>query len=77
MTYYRVPANMGDKPCYSKGSHGSIRVPNGWRLIANELLTEREARMMNAPIASLERVVIKKTDCYTMFGARFEKGRGA
>ena len=39
--------------------------------LANELLTLSECRHINAPIEKLEKVTMKKTDAYHMFGARF------
>lgn len=70
MTYYKVPANMQDKPCYKPGN--GPRIPNGYYLIANELLTAAECKRINAPVAKLIEVVVKKTNTYHMFGARFE-----
>ena len=68
MKYYRVPASLADKPCYSLVKPTT---PNGWYLIAGELLTPAECKRMNAPVDSLERVAIKKTEVYNGFGARF------
>ena len=71
MQYYKVPADLQDKPCYK--SNKANRIPNGYYLIANELLTPSECKRINAPIDLLESVTIKKTACFTMFGARFER----
>lgn len=68
MKYYRVPAHMDGKPLYSLVKP---RTPNGWYLIAGELLTPAECKRMNAPVEKLEPVTIKKTEIYSLFGARF------
>lgn len=68
MKYFRVPASLADKPCYSFAKPAT---PNGWYLIGGELLTLGECKMMNAPVDRLERVTIKKTEVYNAFGARF------
>lgn len=72
MIYYSVPANLQDKPCYKRNS--ARKIPNGYYLIAHELLTERECYLINAPIDLLIKTEIKKSDCYKCFGARFKKG---
>lgn len=70
MKYYRVPEKLDQKTLYNiKNGH---RIPNGYFLIANELLTEAKCRKINAPIEQLEPVEIKKTKTYWCFGARFE-----
>lgn len=70
MLYYMVPGALDQKPLYRPGN--GPRRPNGWILIANELLTPYEARTRNAPIDKLVSVNIKKSQTYTMFGARFQ-----
>ena len=70
MMYYKVPAYLQDKPCYKPNT--TRRIPNGYYLIANELLTISECKRINAPIDLLTPVTVKKTECYTMFVARFE-----
>lgn len=70
MTYYRVPVSLSDKPCYKPGN--GPRIPNGWYLIGNELLTAAEAKRRNAPLHLLQPVTIKKTRTHFFFGARFE-----
>ena len=72
MQYYRVPRKLDGKQLFKTGS--GPRIPNGYSLIQNELLTEAEARRINAPIDLLEAVTIKKTETYRMFGARFAIG---
>lgn len=67
--YYKVPPSLQDTPCYRPS--GFQRVPNGYYLIANELLTMPECQRINAPIEKLEKVTMKKTGTYHMFGARF------
>lgn len=69
MLYYKVPAKFDQKQCYKANS--SKRIPNGYYLVANELLTAKECERMNAPIDLLEPVTIKKTLTYFCFGARF------
>ena len=70
MKYYRVPAALDGRQCYKPGT-GS-RIPNGYTLIRNELLTAGDVKRNNAPINALEPVEIKKTRVYRLFGARFE-----
>lgn len=70
MKYYKVPKALDQKPLYT--CKNNIRQRNGWFLIANELLTEAECKRRNAPIKKLIPVTIKKTNTYSMFGARFE-----
>lgn len=70
MKYYKVPRKLDGMMLYKPGNW-PVRIPNGYSLIRNELLTEAEARRMNAPIHLLEAVTIKKTETYRMFGARF------
>lgn len=69
MVYYKVPPALQDAPCYRPNVFP--RIPNGYYLIANELLTMPECRRINAPIGKLEKVTMKKTGTYHMFGARF------
>ena len=69
MTYYKVPAKLDQKNLY-RMKNGK-RYANGYFLIGGELLTETECRKINAPIEQLEKVQIKKTECYRLFGARF------
>lgn len=71
MKYYRVPAAMADRPCYKPSKPGFPRIPNGYYLIGNELLTPAECRKINAPVERLTPVEIKKTETFRMFGARF------
>ena len=74
MMYYKVPANLQDKLCYKPNT--IPKIPNGYYLIANELLTATECKRINAPIELLEPVTVRKTNCYCAFGARFEKMGG-
>ena len=71
MNYLKVPAAMGGHNCY-RLDKCNRRIPTGYQLIANELLTPAEARRMHAPAEKLEPVTIKKSRVYVMFGARFE-----
>lgn len=70
MKYYKVPASMDQKKCYKPNT--THRIPNGYFLIANELLTLSECKRINAPINKLFPIEIKKTQTYFFFGARFE-----
>ena len=69
MQYYKVPASMQDHPCYKPNK--PRRIPNGYYLIAHELLTPAEAKRINAPVEKLDYIAVKKTDTYNCFGARF------
>ena len=77
MQYYKVPEKLDQRTLYhpkKENKNGySPKIPNGYFLIANELLTGAECKRINAPIELLQPMTIKKTDCYFMFGARFEK----
>lgn len=72
MQYFKVPGAMQDHPCYKPNKP---RTPNGYYLIANELLTPAECRTINAPINKLIPVTVKKSKTYKCFGARFESER--
>lgn len=71
MLYYRVPANMDNKPLYKRNTSPGPRCLNGWFLIGGELLTPAECRNRNAPVERLEPVNVKRTETYFCFGARF------
>lgn len=77
MQYYKVPKSLDQKRLYHPRKESKSgycpKIPNGYFLIANELLTGAECKRMNAPITLLQPITIKKTDCYFLFGARFEK----
>lgn len=70
MTYYKVPKQLDQYRLYTRDNCGR-KCYNGYSLIENELLTEKECIRINAPIEKLTRVEYKKTECYRMFGARF------
>lgn len=76
MKYLQVPASLDQKQLYypkKTGSHGySKKIPNGYYLIARELLTASECKRINAPAELLTPVEIKKTKTYWCFGARFQ-----
>lgn len=76
MKYLQVPASLDQKQLYySKrtSNHGySKKIPNGYYLIAHELLTASECKRINAPAELLTPVEIKKTKTYWCFGARFQ-----
>lgn len=71
MMYFKVPGHLDQKTLYKPNC--KKRIPNGYFLIANELLTPSECRRINAPSELLTPVNVKKTETYRMFGARFEK----
>lgn len=76
MKYYQVKPKYDGKPLYKKrGDRGYstvCRVPNGYNLIANELLTEKEVEKLNVPQMCVDPVNVKKTEVYFCFGARFQ-----
>lgn len=76
MKYYQVKPEFDGKPLYKKrGDRGYstvYRVPNGYNLIANELLTEKEVEKLNVPQMCVDSVNVKKTEVYFCFGARFQ-----
>ena len=70
MKYLKVPEKLDNRTLYKWTLNGKC-VPNGYYLIANELLTKKECEKMNAPVSLLEPVEVKKSETYRMFGARF------
>ena len=76
MKYLQVPASLDQKQLYypkRTSNHGySKKIPNGYFLIAHELLTVSECKRINAPAELLTPVEIKKTKTYWCFGARFQ-----
>lgn len=76
MKYLQVPAKFDQKQLYypkKENKHGYTRkTPNGYYLIAHELLTPAECKRINAPVELLTPVEIKKTNTFICFGARFE-----
>lgn len=76
MKYLQVPASLNQKQLYypkKANSRGySKKIPNGYYLIARELLTASECKRINAPAELLTPVEIKKTQTYWCFGARFQ-----
>lgn len=76
MTYYQVKPEYDGKTLYKKcgdrGYRNGYRIPNGYNLIANELLTGKEVEKLNVPQMCVDPVNIKKTETYFCFGARFQ-----
>jgi len=72
MEFYKVPKHLDQMKLYKKDSPKHHKIPNGYFLVENELLTEAECKKINAPIHRLEKVNIKKNRTYWFFGARFE-----
>lgn len=76
MKYLQVKPEFDGRPLYKKrGERGYSnvgRVPNGYYLIANELLTIKEAEKRNVPQLCVDPVNVKKTEVYFCFGARFQ-----
>ena len=75
MKYYRVKPEFDGKTLYKKqrqrGYSSTYKVPNGYNLIANELLTEKEVEKLNVPQVCIDPVDVKKSEVYFCFGARF------
>lgn len=71
MIYYKVKKQFDGKQCF-KPNTGDRLIPNGWNLIANELITPYEMKARNVNERYTEKVTIKKTNTYFCFGARFE-----
>ena len=76
MKYYRVKPEFDGKTLYKKqrqrGYSSTYKVPNGYNLIANELLTEKEVEKLNVPQICVDPVNLKKSEVYFCFGARFQ-----
>lgn len=76
MKYYRVKPEFDGKTLYKKqrqrGYSSTYKVPNGYNLIANELLTEKEVEKLNVPQVCIDPVDVKKSEVYFCFGARFQ-----
>lgn len=79
MTYYQVKPEFDGKQLYKKhgdrGYRSGYRIPNGYNLVAHELLTKKEVEKMNVPENCVDPVTVKKTEVYFCFGARFQIGR--
>lgn len=75
MTYYQVKPEFDGKTLFKKqgqrGYSSVYRVPNGYNLIANELLTGKEVEKLNIPQKCVDPVNVKKSQVYFCFGARF------
>lgn len=80
MTYYQVKSEFDGKQLYKKqgqrGYSSVYRVPNGYNLIANELLTGKEMEKLNVPQVCVDPVNVKKSEVYFCFGARFQVQAG-
>lgn len=76
MTYYQVKTEFDGKKLYKKcgerGLSNVRKIPNGYNLIANELLTEKEVEKLNVPQICVDPVNLKKSEVYFCFGARFQ-----
>lgn len=81
MKYYRVKPEFDGKTLYKKqrqrGYSSTYKVPNGYNLIANELLTEKEVEKLNVPQVCIDPVDVKKSEVYFCFGARFQMEKEA
>ena len=81
MTYYQVKPEFDGKTLYKKqgqkGYSSVYKVPNGYNLIANELLTGKEVEKLNVPQMCVDPVNVKKTETYFYFGARFQMEKEA
>lgn len=73
MKYLKVKSEYDGKNTYKVDASGRF-IPTGWTLIANELLTEKEAAKMRVPEKCVIPVMVKKTETLFFFGARFEIG---
>lgn len=73
MKYFKVKPEYDGKNTYKFDEKRKCCVPTGWTLIANELLTAKEAEKMNVLENCVIPVMVKKTETYIFFGARFEK----
>lgn len=80
MKYYRVKPEFDGKTLYKKqrqrGYSSTYKVPNGYNLIANELLTGKEMEKLNVPQVCVDPVNVKKSEVYFCFGARFQVQAG-
>lgn len=76
MKYYQVKPEFDGKQLYKKqgqrGYSNICKIPNGYNLIANELLTEKEVEKLNVPQMCVDPVNVKKSEVYFCFGARFQ-----
>lgn len=76
MKYYQVKPEFDGKQLYKKqgqrGYSSVYKIPNGYNLIANELLTEKEVEKLNVPQVCVDPVNVKKSEVYFCFGARFQ-----
>ena len=72
MKYYRGKPEYDGKQLYKREHKSGAKIPNGYSLIAHELLTEKEAEKLNVPQTCVDPVNVKKSQVYICFGARFE-----
>ena len=72
MKYYSVKPEYNGKQLYKSEHKSGAKIPNGYSLIAHELLTEKEAEKLNVPQTCVDPVNVKKSQVYICFGARFE-----
>ena len=76
MKYYQVKPEFDGKQLYKKqgqrGYSSVYKIPNGYNLIANELLTEKEVEKLNVPQVCVDPVNVKKSEVCFCFGARFQ-----
>lgn len=76
MKYYQVKPEFDGKQLYKKqgqrGYNNVYKIPNGYNLIANELLTEKEVEKLNVPQVCVNPVNVKKSEVHFYFGARFQ-----
>ena len=76
MTYYQVKPEFDGKTLYKKqgqkGYSSVCKVPNGYNLVANELLTGKEMEKLNVPQMCVNPVNVNKNKVYFFFGARFQ-----
>lgn len=79
MTYYRVRPECDQVKRIRYSRYPYRRFPEGI-FVANELYTATELNRFYIPEDKVkymfEEVIVKKTDTYWFFGARFEYGKG-
>lgn len=72
MVYYRVLANIDNKPRFKYKRGGGLEIDGFF--VAGELYTPREKAKYCEHLANFERVEIPKSKIYFFFGARFAVG---
>ena len=76
MIYYRVKADLDGRAKYRYVGSSTRNIKMDGSLVGNELYTPAERNRIANSDKYFEEVIVKKTETYWFFGARFEYGKG-